>query len=362
MPSSPKNKASGRQFFYKPHTERLLMKQNKVSEQVSSDVQSLKHEQVRRLNEKKYKLLLGRISQAEKERDAVKQISEISTFTITPKSPSGQAEATAVVLASDWHYEERVKSQDVNGLNKFDIPIANERIKQFFTATARMIDVFSKDIKIPHLVLALLGDFISNDIHDELVEINQRTPIDAVIEVQNLIASGIEFLLKNYKGDVLVVCHDGNHSRTTKKQRNATESGHSLEFFMYHGIAGHFKGNKRIKFLISASYHSYVKVYDQTIRFHHGHNIKYQGGIGGVFIPAFKAISQWNKGHHADLDCFGHFHQQRDGGNFLLNGSLIGYNAYALSIKAEFEKPKQTFFLVDKRRGKTVTTPICFDI
>lgn len=340
----------------------MKKKRQKTSEQVQSDIESLHREQEKRLSDKKYKSLLGRITQAERERDAVKAIREVSTFKILPNSTDNSSEATAVVLASDWHYAEEVKPNSVNGLNAYTLEIAHGRIEQFFSATCRMLDVFSKDIKIPHLVVGLLGDFISGDIHDELLEVNQVTPIEEVIAVQDLISSGLELILKRFKGDIVVVCHSGNHARTTKKMRNTTGEGHSLEHFMYHSIAKHFAGNKRVKFVISPSYLSYVRVYDYTIRFHHGHNIRYQGGIGGVFIPAFKAISQWNKGQRADLDCFAHFHQQRDGGNFLLNGSIVGYNAYALSIKAEFEPPKQTFFLIDRKRGRTVVAPICFDI
>jgi hypothetical protein len=69
-----------------------------------------------------------------------------------------------------------------------------------------------------------------------------------------------------------------------------------------------------------------LQIYDVTVRFHHGHSIRYAGGVGGIYIPTNKAIAQWNKGRHADLDVFGHFHQLRDGGNFICNGSLIGYN------------------------------------
>jgi len=47
--------------------------------------------------------------------------------------------------------------------------------------------------------------------------------------------------------------------------------------------------------------------------------------------------------------------------NFVSNGSLIWYNAYAESIKADFEKPAQAFFLVDKKRGKTIQAPISLD-
>jgi hypothetical protein len=78
-----------------------------------------------------------------------------------------------------------------------------------------------------------------------------------------------------------------------------------------------------------------------------------------LFIPAFKKISQWNKAKHADIDVFQHFHQQKDGGNFICGGSLCGFDEFALSIGADFEVPQQLFFLVDhKRKQKTLTCPI----
>jgi hypothetical protein len=104
--------------------------------------------------------------------------------------------------------------------------------------------------------------------------------------------------------------------------------------------------------------HSYMDIYDMTVRFQHGHMVKYGGGIGGIYIPVNKAIAQWNKARHADLDVLGHFHQLRDGGNFFVNGSLIGYNSFALSIKADYEQPKQGLFLIDKKRGRTCTWPV----
>ena len=47
--------------------------------------------------------------------------------------------------------------------------------------------------------------------------------------------------------------------------------------------------------------------------------------------------------------------------NFVSNGSLIGYNEYALSIKAKYEPPQQAFFLIDAERGKRHSTPIWVD-
>jgi hypothetical protein len=40
------------------------------------------------------------------------------------------------------------------------------------------------------------------------------------------------------------------------------------------------------------------------------------------------------------------------------NGSLIGFNPFAVSIGAKYEPPQQAFFLVDSKRGKTASYPI----
>jgi hypothetical protein len=74
-----------------------------------------------------------------------------------------------------------------------------------------------------------------------------------------------------------------------------------------------------------------------------------------------KAIAAWNKGIRADLDVFGHWHQSQQNPKWICNGSLIGYNAYSVAIKAPYEPPSQTFFLMDKERGRTITAPIFLD-
>jgi hypothetical protein len=310
---------------------------------------------------KKYDECLKTIERQESELRAMNVLREgVETYAIEPRLKSGTAEGTVVVVGSDWHVEENVGAE-VGGLNRYNIEIATKRATTFFQAALRLTNLLAQDIRISTMVLALLGDFITNDIHDaENAEVNEMLPMHALATAQNLIISGIEFLLTHSKLSLVVPCHSGNHARTTKTTRFTAENGHSLEYLMYLHLAAYFRNKPRVKFIIPEGYHSYLNVYGQTLRFHHGHTIRYQGGVGGIFIPAYKAIAQWNKGRHADLDVFGHFHQSKDGGNFLCNGSLIGYNAFALSIKADFEPPRQTLFLLDKKRGRTCTWPIWF--
>lgn len=329
----------------------------------------IKHDRAVKALNQQVVLLKRKYKEAVKQLDAASRESEVAsllegtvaTHTIHPKTPSGTSEAVAFMIASDWHLEENVDPAVVNELNHFNVSIAKKRADLFFRNGLRLANIMGKDVTINTIVLALLGDFFSNDIHEELVETAELLPMDAVILAQDLIASGIRFLLQNSNVNLVIPCHSGNHSRTTKKTHFTTEAGHSLEFFMYHNLKKFFADEPRVEFLIPTSYHSYVEVLGRTIRFHHGHSIRYAGGVGGLYIPTNKAIAQWNKGKHADLDVFGHFHQLRDGGNFICNGSLIGYNAFAISIKAEYERPQQSFFLIDKKRGRTISGPILFE-
>lgn len=309
--------------------------------------------------QKRYNSALKVIDELEKEKTSILSIKEANITPIEIKGDKNlKSEATAFVLASDWHVGTRVVGSRVNGLNIFNERIADLRINNFFVNVATLLKMFSRDVTIKNVVLALIGDFITNSIHEELLENNTMRPMDELIFVQDRIVAGIKYLLKHTDKNLIIPCVSGNHGRATKKVHISTEQGNSLEYYMYCNLRSLFKDEKRVTFLISDGQLLYLKVYGKTIRFLHGHNLKFGQGIGGIFIPAYKAISQWDKSKKADITCFGHFHSTKDGGNFLCNGSLVGYDEYALSIKADFEDPKQTFFLVDKLRGRTITAPI----
>ena len=330
-----------------------------ISAEVSHDRQVTKlTEEVEHLDQK-YKSVLHQLAEAEKARDVVKHIKDIQTYSIKGSSSSAGS-ATAVVLASDWHHEELVRPASVDGLNDFNLEISARRIDTFFQSVVRLIRAKQKVIKVDELILALLGDFVTGAIHEEIEVL--LAPAEAIRVVQNKLASGIEFILKETNVRLVIPTHSGNHGRSTHTIHQGNEHENSWEYLMYHNLADHFRGNKRVQFIITQGYHSYVDVCGFKIRFHHGHNLKYGGGVGGLAIPVRKAIAQWNKARPVDLDCFGHWHQLIWYSNFVCNGSLIGYNAYALAIKADYEKPRQAFFLVNHQR-KEVTdfSPIWVD-
>lgn len=280
---------------------------------------------------------------------------------IEPSKTKGtKTEGTVVMVASDWHIEEAVDPETVNNLNSYNLEESRRRADIFFRSGLKLANMFGQDLDVKNIVIGLLGDFFSNDIHEELAEINLLLPMDACLKAQEYIASGIEFLLANSDYNLTFVCCSGNHARDTEKVHYSTEAGHSLEYMMYHNLAQRYEGNPRVKFIIKVGYHAYLNILGQMVRFHHGHSLRYQGGISGLFVPAYKMISKWNNAIKADLDVFGHFHQYVDGRTFISNGSLIGYNAYALRNGLAFERPQQACFVIDAKRGRTISAPILF--
>lgn len=309
----------------------------------------------------------------EKENKELKKIVDIfnTSLEYTPslirkeiKDKKPNTEATAVVLASDWHLEQRVDPRRLTYFNEYNINIAEDRSKQFFINVVKLLNKEQKTTKIENLILWLGGDFISGNIHDALTAICAFGPAQAIIFAQELLIGGIQFLLDNT--DVKITCPTscGNHSRITKKVWISTEEDNSLETIIYHNIKQYFKGNPRFELLMPSGPITILNVYDKKIAFAHGHHgVKFMGGVGGIDVPLRKYIlKKFSKLPMFYMICIGHFHQYKQDSSFAVNGSMIGYDDYSESMGFEFDVPRQTFFLIDKKRdSRTVTVPIMFD-
>lgn len=308
---------------------------------------------------KKYWEVLEELEKKELMYDTWDKLHKLSSdIKIEKTSSSNKSESTAVILASDWHIEETINPETINYLNEYNPQIAKQRAEKFRNNWLKLVDMMAKDERIDKVVLWLLGDFISWYIHSELMEDNQMSPTEAILYVKALITWGIDMFLENSSYDMTIVTAFGNHWRTTDKKRISTWWKNSYEWMMYNLIAQQYEKNDRVKMKVEKWYHNYLNVYDKVLRFHHWDWMKYQWGVGWITIPVNKAISQRNKAKRADIDCFWHRHQNKDGWIRVSNGSLIWYWPYAESIKADYEEPKQAMFLLNDKYWKTISAPV----
>jgi hypothetical protein len=278
---------------------------------------------------------------------------------LRPGGRVSRGQATAILCCNDWHVEGCVTRESVDGANEFNLAIADHRIRRTWQKALYLLDFARHISNIRDLVVWLGGDLINGTIHEELEESNFLGPAEAVLYVQDHVSMGLDLLLREAKVDsITVVTSYGNHGRTTKKRRISTGYRHSWEWLAYNNLARHYRQTPKIAFKIEQGYHNWLNIQGYDVRFHHGDAIRFAGGVGGVTIPLRKKIAQWNKRKKAHLDVLGHFHQFIDGWDFVGCGCLVGYDAYALEIGAEFQQPTQTFLVIDRDYGKVLACPV----
>lgn len=311
----------------------------------------------------KYKELLAQFRDADDRLNAILGLQDTVTghapVSMKVKATGKHGESTAVLVSSDWHLEERVDPRTVDGVNEYTVQIAERRVKNAFERGLSVVDMCRNRSTIDTLVLAVLGDLITNTLHEDQQESNYLSPTEATLKAYQLLCGGIDFLLKEGKFKrIIIPCCYGNHGRNTKKMRVATAAKNSYEWMMYNLCAMRYANEQRVQFQIADGYLLFLQVYGTTLRLHHGNGIRYQGGVGGVTIPLNKAIAQWNKMRRADVDVMGHWHTRQQSRDHVVNGSIIGFNAYSIEIKASFEQPCQSMFLIHPEWGKTVEIPV----
>jgi hypothetical protein len=293
--------------------------------------------------------------------DVLARQSEQPPPRIAPRErTSGLREGTPLVLASDWHIEEEVRPEQVAGRNRYNLDISTHRMERFFESFRWGIDHQREVFKIRDAILWLGGDLITNYLHDDNIESNLLSPTNAILMAQTEITRGIRFLLEDPELEQLTVpCNDGNHGRLTDKMRSATRIENSLEVFLYAQLAHTFRDEPRVRFILPTSSISYLDdVYGRTIRTLHGDIFKYGGGVGGITVPLFRALARWESVKHADLTVMGHWHQRICLPSVMVNGSLIGFNAYAADIGASYEPPVQSMRILDAKRWCSTDIPM----
>ncbi len=342
----------------------MALKKKDVVQIVQAERKAHKVNEQHVLLRRKYQILQREHSRLEREFSAISTHMgrDIIPKQIRLSDKRNVNEAVPIIVLSDWHVEEEVKPHTVGGKNKYNLDIAKKRANKVFTSSLSLIREKEDDVTIKNIGIFLLGDFITGNIHAENMENALLGPLDALAYAQELIESGLDFLLEHTDKKLTIYCKVGNHSRITKKVHISTEWENSLELAMYWSLMRRYKERApdRVDFHIEKSYLSVAKILNYPVRFHHGHAVSYGGGVGGLHIPLRKAIHNWNQNQKAAVDIIGHYHNFAEYSTlkYLVNGSLIGYSAYAERIKAVSEPPVQGFALLHKKYGFTSLTPI----
>lgn len=283
---------------------------------------------------------------------------EFNYYKIEPKKRN-RGERYAIALFSDAHIEETVESDSVLGLNEYNVEIAEERIKSYFANLATCL----KRDAVETLYFASLGDTISSFIHEHLMQENGMTPPEATLFGQSLIVSGLKHLRQELPDmHIVFIGIAGNHSRITKKVQNSNGFKMSYEWIMYQNIKQICESAEwNIDFLIPESELALVETPDgKRYIFCHGYQVqsKGTGTVAGIYPALGRLAMKWQKIFKQDKIFLGHYHTCISIPTATVNGSIIGYNAFALTNGMGFEDPAQMYEVFDSEIGQLLSRKI----
>lgn len=266
------------------------------------------------------------------------------------------------LFCSDWHWGEQVFANQVNGINQYTTEIALSRAKELVSKTIFLLRKCFYKASYPGIVLAIGGDMVSGDIHEELSATNETEIMPVVVDMVATLAWCIKTLADEFER-VFVPCVTGNHGRNTQKIRNKGRAFTSFDWLIYQMLRVQFKDDTRISFLIPDGPDAYYRIYNHRYLLSHGDQFRGGDGMIGALGPITRGDHKKRSrngqiGMDYDTMLIGHFHQLMQLRRYIVNGSLVGYNEYAYNNNFGYEPPQQALWITHPEHGITFSMPV----
>ena len=279
-----------------------------------------------------------------------------------PKSPG-----VPILMISDVHYGEVVSTDETLHSNEFNTEICEQRLRRTFEKTVTLLKSHFVTPMYTGFVLVLGGDMISGSLHEDHMVTDEGTPIEQALGISEVISNGIAFLAQEFP-NVTVYCVPGNHGRTTRKPRAKFYAQTNLDWLAYKMIQ-RWCDKDNVHVLCPPVRDLTFTVANHRYRLTHGDQFRGGDGIIGPIGPImrgdtrkrFAANLMPTDSQEYDTILCGHFHQLMMLPRMIVNGSVKGYDEYALSINVPYELPQQALWTVHPKYGHTWQMPVLCD-
>lgn len=267
-----------------------------------------------------------------------------------------------IAFQSDEHYDEEFALSQTGGLNEQNPTIAEEKVHAYVKRLIRLIEREALDNPVPYLVVPMMGDMMTGELHAKDERCSRMTPTEAARFAYRMKRIVFDSLLATDIPRIIVPCVDGNHGRTTARRTPGLNQRYSHEHDVYLRLADHYleSAPKRIEFYVPESDFVTMEIAPGfSLCITHGDAVSGGGGIGGLAPPLLRSVSRWRRYQPADFYGLGHFHQLIDLGSVVVNPCAVGYNPYAASLgldPGDFPTGAQLFTTLHLGRMKRATT------
>jgi len=287
----------------------------------------------------------------------------------------GKSSQVMVAPLTDTHVGDNVSSEQMVGLNSYDLDLFNRRIWGWTNQVLNLAEYRRNICDVEELVIPMLGDMISGDIHEELARTNIDNCMMQMMYGANIISQALMFLAPHFN-EIRVPCVIGNHGRMTRKIPSK-DRYMDWDYMMYQWIAAFCREQTNIKFEIPKSFAHVFNVANRNILIMHGDSIAGGGATASIqrAITSLRAVLQYKTQIIADADfevpsafddvLLGHFHRIDEidigTGSLHICGTTKGGDEFVFSRLHVITKPKHVVLYYHPEYGQVGKEVIYLD-
>ncbi len=249
------------------------------------------------------------------------------------------------------------------GLNAYNRPIAEARLKRWATKAVDQADRFKHEWD--GALVPVIGDLVTGDIHEELVRTNCDVLPSTLVFWAPRIASALLAVAERY-GRAHVPVLVGNHGRLGKRMQFKTRGRASWDWLLMQMVRSHLAKDERFTWEFCEGSYLFVEVYGRHVFLSHGDEVKGGGNVlTGVWGP-LRRIWQGARdlgaqhGIRPSYAVSGHWHQLAlaPTRGTCANGSLKGPDEFTMGLRFAPESAMQAWWIETPEHGPTVTGPL----
>lgn len=295
--------------------------------------------------------------------DAVRAADPFPRYTYAKPQVSKSPVVPAIML-SDWHIGEVIQKDEMEGFNEFNYQIAEDRIFGIVDSFLNWVEVQRKIYNIKTVSVLALGDWVSGNIHAELLATNEF-PLPVQTAKAGLLFGEVLVRLSTHF-DAVNVDEVGadNHGRLQPKPQAKQKATNSMSFLV-HTLANEYsakQGNIHtreaagIKMVTEIAEHNFLMEHGDTVKAYMG--IPYYGMNRERGREAMKRMGTEKAFNYMAL---GHWHVPGFvEESVIVNGSLSGTTEFDHSV-GRHARPAQVAFMVHPKHGVFNWTPFNTD-
>ena len=276
---------------------------------------------------------------------------------LKPETGKKAGRRSVILHISDIQYGEVIDFVAMDGVNSFNIEIANRRIARYFQKAHRFMTELWQGKKADEVVVLLNGDMISGALHHELDRTDDVRPMEAAKLVAEQLCNGIS-LLRQDGFPIRVIVTPGNHGRMTMKPESKDHVLQNYDTLVGWFVEMAFNHDRAVSVLYSKSVDALFNVYSFPMLVTHGDRMGSRGGQGFLGATAtilrghFKLVADYAaRGKHIYKVFTGHFHTPAVTIVGYANNTMAGPSEYSRDGRMGITPAAQDYFVVHEDHG-----------